>query len=216
MHKFLGMLAFVIVTVLVIVNVASACWMFLSIAEMEEQAGLIVIAELTGDLRGITRDDGTGITFWSLSVEHVLKGESGSILEVATGGHVTTKPGPTVMLSTDYRLDRYGELFLLYLHNEDEEGVYWPVTPRAVVRLERSEGGAILGAYEVVSEQHTEEHDQILDSVSRLPSQKPQASVPVISADVNAGREGKQTVLALLGVLMVASIGGLAVKKNLY
>ena len=73
MKRVIGMLVCVAVTMIVVSNTVSACWMFLSIAEMEQQAGLIVIGELTGEIREVVNKNGTGVTFWAISVEQVFK-----------------------------------------------------------------------------------------------------------------------------------------------
>lgn len=205
-------LALCITLTLFIVNSVSACWVYLSIEEMEQQAELIVIGELTGDIREVVRDDGSGVTFWSLQVEHVLKGESGPILEVVTGGLVTKEP--KVMISTDYRLDNLGELFLLYL--DEQDGVYSPVTPRGIVALKRSEAGEIFMTYAIKSDQHQDEHEDILASVSRNKDGllKEKESGAPHSSNTNRQVTGTKPVLLGLGALIVASVVGFLVWRT--
>ena len=201
-------LALVVMMVLLVAAPASGCWMYLSIEEMEEQAEIIVIGQLTGDIREVRRPDGTGVTYWSVSVEHLLRGETGAIMEVATGGLVSKNTG--VMVSTDYRLDSYGQLFLLYLNDDYDDGSYWPITPRAIVPLERREGGDIFGEYTIASEQHgAEEYADILASIERLPSLTLSEVQPITPPEPQAGSVG--LLLAAAGTVSLAVI---AVKRR--
>lgn len=177
-------------------NLASACWMHLSVEEMQEQADLIVIGELTGDIREVVHQIGNGTTYWAIDVEYVLKGECGDQIEVVTGGLVTKEP--SVFISTDYRLDQYGELFLLHL-SKDEEGKYSPLTPRGIVELNRREGGVVLGAYDVVSEQHTDELSKIISFANE------NAKEPISIVLVEEGNESKTSKAPIfIGVSLVA------------
>ena len=178
---------------------AVACWMFLPISEMEQQAEIIIIGELNGNVRQTRNSDGSGTIHWSIDVLHVLKGEAGETMEVATGGFLASNPGATVvMVSTDYRLDSYGGLVLLYLSEDFGDGNYWPVTPRGIVPLKRMEGGEVFGIYTIVSEQHEGEHEEILESIERLAedglvvsameaqSKAPKESLPLFAATTGA------------------------------
>ena len=201
-------LALVVMMIMLLATPASGCWMYLSIEEMEEQAEIIVIGQLTGDIREVRRPDGTGVTFWSVSVQHLLRGEVGAVLEVATGGLVTKTTG--VMLSTDYRLDSYGQLFLLYLNDDYDDGSYWPVTPRAIVPLEQREGGEIFSEYAIASEQHgEEERADILASIEGLPSLTLSEVVPVMPQEPQRGSVG-----LLLAAAGTASLAVIAVKRR--
>jgi len=205
MKKVLGILLCAVVTVAVVGSVANACWMFLSIEDMEQQAVLIVVAELTEDIREVVNDDGSGVTFWSANVLHLLKGECESVIEVATGGLVTREDA-MVWVSTDYRLDSFGQLFILYLQDYDRDGAYSPLTPRGIIELERSDGGTILGDYIIVSEQHDTEHTEIIDSVN--------SSSQGLSAEVSQGSVNKKKVIipVSLSVLLAGSFAALAIK----
>ena len=177
-------------------NFTSACWIYLSVEEMQEQADLIVIGELTGDIREVVHQLGNGTTYWRVKVEHVLKGECGESLEVATGGLVTKVPA--VFVSTDYRLDQYGELYLLHL-SKDEEGKYSPLTPRGIVSLKRHQGGVLLGAYDVISEQHTEELSEIYTLAHK------QTKAPISMVLIEAGNESQPSKLPIgIGIVIVA------------
>ena len=196
-------LVIVVCMLFLLATPAYGCWMSLTVEEMEGQAEIIVIGQLTGDIREVRRPDGTGVTFWSVSVEHLLRGEAGAVLEVATGGLVTKSTG--VMVSTDYRLDSYGQLFLLYLNDDYDDGSYWPITPRAIVSLERREGGEIFGEYTIVSEQHgEEEHADILASIERLPSLTLSEVEPVMPEEPQGAPIG--LLLAAAGTVSLAVI----------
>ena len=189
-------------------NLASACWMYISVEEMQEQADLIIIGALTGDIREVVHQLGNGTTYWTIDVEYVLKGECGESLEVATGGLVTKEPA--VFVSTDYRLDQYGELFLLYL-SKDEEGKYSPLTPRGIVSLKRREGGVMLGAYDVISEQHTEELSEIYTFANE------QAKTPISMVLIEEGNESLPSKLPIgigIGIAAVTTLGVTLIRKQ--
>ena len=209
LKRVIGMLVCVAVTMIVVSNTVSACWMFLSIAEMEQQAGLIVIGELTGEIREVVNKNGTGVTFWAISVEQVFKGECRPLIEVGTGGLVTRSEGENVVIvSTDYRLDSFGPLFLLYLNDHNGDGTYGPLTPRGIVGLERSKGGLILGSYSIASDQHDGEHEEILNFVN---SQSQALATEVYDGGSD---NGSSVAPVLFGVLMMASVAGLMLNKR--
>lgn len=144
-----------LIILLVLAIPAQACWVYLSVEEMDAQAELIVIGRYTGEYREVITNQGYGLTYWTVEVDYVIKGEALKTIEVVTGG----ASGANVEVSTDYTLTSHADGDMLLYLNKENDG-YGPNTPRGIVNLGLSDGGSLLGKYDI-SSQYMEDQDRV-------------------------------------------------------
>ncbi|TYQ15840.1 UNVERIFIED_CONTAM: hypothetical protein Cloal_2330 [Acetivibrio alkalicellulosi] len=178
-------------------SITYSCWMYLEIEELEEYSDLIVIGKYNGNMREYVDSNGVGYSYWTIDLDHVLKGDGYKSIEVVTGGSSKA----TTMVSTDYRLiDMASQYMLLYLA-ESEEGTFGPITPFGIVGLEYKQGGHLLGTYNIKSERHTDDYTKIIKSVELMqitkndkePLQEEDDEKSPYSGDVDEGDYNRST-----------------------
>lgn len=122
----------VLITIsMVIPRTATACWIKLSPEDLIEKSDVILIGDIIGRA---DEDESKWVTYWNVKVYYYLKGEQKS------GESTVGTPGvknKSKIVSTDYRLDQWGNTVLLFLRKKDD--YYEPITPQGVVNLTKNE-----------------------------------------------------------------------------
>lgn len=115
-----------------------ACWIKLSPEDLIKKSDVILIGDIIGQ---VDEDENKWVTYWNVKVYYYLKGEQKS------GEFTVGTPGvknKSKIISTDYRLDQWGNTVLLFLRKKDD--CYEPITPQGVVNLKKNEYSRKTGA----------------------------------------------------------------------
>jgi len=115
----------------VVPSAAMACWIKLSPQELIEKSDIVLIGDIIGQ---VDEDEEKWVTYWNVKVYYYLKGDRKS------GEFIVGTPGvenKSKIISTDYRLDQWGNTVLLFLRKKED--YYEPLTPQGVVNLKKNE-----------------------------------------------------------------------------
>ena len=115
---------------MVIPQIAMACWIKLSPEELIEKSDVILIGDIIDQ---VDEDENKWVTYWNVKVYYYLKGDQKS------GEFIVGTPGvknKSKIISTDYRLDQWGNTVLLFLRKKDN--YYEPMTAQGVINLKKN------------------------------------------------------------------------------
>lgn len=195
---------------LVIPRTTMASWLKLSPEELIEKSDVVLIGDIIGQ---VDEDERKWVTDWNVRVYYYLKGDQKS------GEFFVGTPGvknKSKMISTDYRLDQWGNTVLLFLRKKDD--YYEPITPQGVVNLKKNEysrktgellnGQVVLKEFDIVdkkisSEERSEFEEFILNNkLLVIPGANPQGQ-----SSSHKGFAMERTVILILILTALAAAG---------
>lgn len=197
---------------------AEGCWAALTPQEMEQKADVILTGYIEEE-SGIYKSNDVRDTGWKVHVNYYLKGGDGDkYLTVYSPG----AKGSRVGRSTDYSLDEWGRLVLLFLKKKEDR--YYPLSPQGVVPLKSNkyvksvtdplQGSTVLKQFALDETKLKQDEKQKLEDLIKPMAVKEPDLITSQSGDyISVENENRLKIIYPVIFILVASTAYLFVKK---